>query len=514
MNKKQNMKLKHILTIIFLCLFCTSVYAQDSGLSDLDELDMSGEEETVESDNINELDATEMDTTEEEDEDSDEEESEPAVKVSFNGYVKAMNYWSTTSYSSGLMDAYRANNSRYGSDTNPDKEHESGYDITGIRTQLQMEGYLGDRARFYSAVNLDFNQSDEDDSKNNTETVKNNREAHGEDLRIVETYIEIYEGSRTWKAGTQLITWGFVDGFETPTDRLNARDYQYYSTEYEDTKMGSTGLLMTQSFDDAGSLDLLYIPEGKTTVTSYAQENLFAGGEDKPESSTANTKYAARYYGTVGKFDYAVSYVVGTDKDSDVKFVQKSNTSGGKNLAASHVYHRVKSAAIDIQYNFSDFIFQGGFVENQTRNNFDDDDELAKYNAGEEAEFVKNDWREYILGGEFMIGSATINLYAGQRFIDDWDEDDIKNTYTGQGSSRYDYISGYISGDFFTGDALNLVLYTSQFWDEHGKRVTSRNRMTLTYKIDDGLEVLLSPGYYDMTSYTQGQMQMEVKYSF
>lgn len=508
------MKLKYILTAIFLCLFCTAVYAQDSDLSDLDDLDLP-EEESVETSSSSGLDVSEMDMEENSDDESDEDESSEAeVKVSFNGYLKAMNYWSTTSYSNGLMNSYRRSNSRYGSHTNPDKTNESGYDVTGIRTQLQMEGYLGDRARFYSAVNLDFNQSDDNDSASNTETVENNQDAHGEDLRIVETYIEIYEGNRTWKAGTQLITWGFVDGFETPTDRVNARDYQYHSTEYEDSKLGSTGLLMTQSFDQAGSLDLFYIPEGKTTVTSYPQENLFVGGEEKPKSSTANTKYAARYYGTIGKFDYAVSYVVGTDKDSDVKFSKKTTTSGSTELEATHVYHRVKSAAIDLQYNFSDFIFQGGYVAYQTDDNYDDDKELAKYKAGKEAEFVKNDWREYILGGEFMIGAATVNLYGGQRFIDDWNENDIKNTYTGQGSSRYDYLSGYISGDFFTGDALNLILYTSQFWDEHGKRVFSRNKLTLTYKIDNGLEVLFSPAYYDMTAYNQSQMQMEVKYSF
>lgn len=503
------MKLKLLTIFVAVCFITIAGYAQDGDLSDLDSLDMISEEEVTET-TSSELESSDFSLDDAEEEEAEEEVEDSAVKIGFNGYLKAMNYWSETTYSRALYDIYKRNNANFGEDTNPDKQTDEGYDVTGIRTQLQMEGYLGDKAKFYSAINMDFNASEDESSSNNTDTVKNNKEAQGEDLRIVEAYIEIYEGSRTWKVGTQLVTWGFVDGFETPTDRVNARDNQYFSTEYEDTKLGSTGVLMTQNFEDAGSFDLLYIPQGKTSNTGYAQENLFAGGEETPDSSTANTKYAARYYGSLGKFDYAVSYVVGTDPNSDVKFVQKSTSSGGSATTAQHVYHRVKSTGVDLQYNFSDFIFKGGYVAYETSDQFDDREESAEA----EPEYVKNDWREVILGGEFMVGSATVNLYAGQRFIDDWNEGETKNTYTGQTSGQFDYISGYISGDFLTGDALNIILYTSQFWDEHGEKVMSKNKLTLTYKIDNGLEVLFSPVYYDMNAFTMAQMQVEAKYSF
>jgi len=281
-----------------------------------------------------------------------------------------------------------------------------------------------------------------------------------------------------------------MEGMEVPTDRVNARDNSYKSTEYEDSKLPSTGVLLTQNIGDS-QLEVMAIPVAKTNIVMEFQNYLYPGTETPLKHTPNQTKWATRFSSTVGKLDYAISYVEGLDSDTDL------NAAGN-----GRAYHRIKSPGLDFQFNLGSWLAKLSYVNTMTEDE-DGDDPL-----------IKNNWQKYVVGGEFTMVGSTINLYAGQHLIANFDETAATNFALGQIRERTDFISGHVNADFLTGNALNLVLMAANYWDEDGETVQTVVRTTFKYKIADGLEVLFSPTYMDMMDNRFTDLQAEVKYSF
>jgi hypothetical protein len=415
-----------------------------------------------------------------------EETDSSGLSISFGGYLKTLAYWNEENYADDLWGRYQK--LAMAGLPAPEKQKISGFNNVGTRMQLKIEGFLGESARLFSAFNVNYNLAGSLHDTGNSGSEEDNT-----DIRMIESFVELYEGSRTWKVGSQIATWGYMEGMEVPTDRLNARDQSYKSTEYEDSKLPSAGVLIVQNLGDH-QFEVMYIPVSKQNKSSEFTDYLYTGVDEEPDNKPNNGKWATRLAGTLGNLDAGLSYIEGLDNAPDL------NASGdGK------AYRHVKSPGFDLQYNFSSFLGKLSCAWYLTEDTLGNDP------------MVKNNWGKYALGGEFSIGGSTINIYAGQTLVENFKDDEIAeqtNFLLGQIRERTDFISGHINADFLTGNALNLVLMAAGYWDEDGESVQTVAKATLKYKIADGLEVLFSPMYSDFMENIFTDVQTEVKYSF
>lgn len=471
-----------LITLLTLLLF--ALIGQTTWADELDSLsDIATEEQADSESELDELGNSanvELGDDMEEDMDVEEEDSDP--KISFGGYIKTLAYWNQEEYSDLLWSMYQ----RYAD--KPSAQDISGFNNVGTRLQLKMEGYLGEHARLFSAMNVNYNTVG---SVHDSDATANTDEKQNAEIRMVEAFVEIYENSRIWKIGPQLVTWSYLEGMEVPTDRVNARDNSYKSTEYEDSKLPSTGVLLTQKIGDVTQFEVLAIPVAKTNINMEFMDYLFPGDTEYPDAKPNQTKWATRFSSTAGKLDYAVSYVEGIDPVADL-----NSTMTGK------AYNRIKSPGLDLQYNLGSWLAKLSAINTITEDE-DGSDPL-----------IKNNWSKYVVGGEFTAGEATINIYAGQTTIEDFDDDASTNFLLGQIHERTDFISGHVNADFLTGNALNMVLMAANYWDEDGESVQSIARVTLNYKVADGLNLLLGTTYMDIMDNRLTNVQTEVKYSF
>ncbi len=440
---------------------------------------------------------------------SEKNEEKSSFSLNIGGYLKALGYWNEERYSDTLWeDTYTAvYKNRFKKEIPPDQKI-NGYNFIGTRLQLQLEAFLADRARMFSAFNINYNTAHSiHDSSGDSSSAEQGS------IRLVESYIEIYQGNTTWKVGSQLITWGYMEGIEVPTDRVNARDFSYKSTEYEDGKLPSTGILLTQHLWDS-YLDIMFIPIARVNTNMEFQEYLYPEESEVVENKPNNGKGAVRFSSSIGNLDFALSYVEGLDPAPDLipstitDLMTFDPKTGEKQYLVSPTgkqYNRLRSPGLDLQYNFSSVLAKASYVNNLT----EDED-------GED-KFIKNNWSKYLVGAEFKLGGSTINFYAGQHLVENFQDDSASsqtNFMMGQLRERTDFVSGHINANFLTGDALNLVLLFAGYWDEESEPVQSNVKATVTYKLADGLEVLFSPSYMDLLDNIFVDYQCEVKYSF
>lgn len=440
---------------------------------------------------------------------SGDDEEESKFTLNIGGYLKALGYWNEERYSDTLWeDNYNAvYKNQFGKDI-PPAQKINGYNYIGTRLQIQLEAFLEDKARMFSAFNINYNtaHSIHDSSGDNSSAEQGS-------IKLVESYIEIYQGNTTWKVGSQLVTWGYMEGIEVPTDRVNARDYSYKSTEYEDSKLPSTGVLLTQHIWDS-YLDIMFIPISQVNTNMEFQEYLYPEESEQVENKPNNGKGAIRFSSSIGNLDFALSYVEGLDPAPDlipstIQDTGKTDPETGEKIYLVHPtgkqYNRLRSPGLDLQYNFGSVLAKASYINNLT----EDED-------GED-KFIKNNWSKYLVGAEFKLGGSTINFYAGQHLVENFQDDnasDQTNFMMGQLRERTDFVSGHINANFLTGDALNIVLLFAGYWDEESEPVQSNVKATMTYKLADGLELVFSPSYMDLLDNIFVDYQCEVKYSF
>lgn len=524
------MKTSRITCLLISCLISVGLSAH---ADDLDLLQQLGEsEEITSSDSLESLGDGDEDLSSLEGEDESFDDSfeslsddsqqissdESEISLTFNGYLKTILNWNRSVYSDELWTQYQQL-AAIGAPV-PQDQTEEKYTFSGVRAQASMEAFHGNNARLFSAFNLDYNTAEKVDTDGYESSVEQNQESQSGSIRIVESFIELYEGSRTWKLGTQLVTWGFMEGFEVPTDRLNARDNTYVSSEYEDTKLPASGILLTQGIGDS-ALDIVFIPVSKVNINPTFTEYLFPGGNHTRDTIAENSKWAIRFNSSLSKLDYAFSYIDGSDLQSDSLLLDATgdemvyDASAGLNqiLAdmrrynrSARTYHRLKSAGLDLQLSLDSWIPKLSAVQYLTEDEEGDDP------------FIKNNWQHYMLGGEFKLGSATLNLYAGQQVVENYQEEtplDSKTNYlNGQRRERTDILSGYLNADFLTGNALNLNLMFAGYWDDEGEPVEGKLKSTLKYKITNGLDVLFAVTQIEIENTKLLDVQAEVKASF
>ncbi len=474
--------MKKLFLMLTLLLFAVSM--QTAMADDLDDLGDLGEDGGSEELLMEDEDPSTTDK---------DSEKESTLTVEFGGYLKTLGYWNKEEYSDLLWDTQYAALKFPGGYAIPADQQVEGYNNIGTRMQLKVEGFLGDSARLFSAINVNMNTTS---SLHDTSGDSEGRV----DLRMVESFIEIYNGSRTWKIGPQIVTWSFLEGMEVPTDRVNARDNSYKSTEYEDSKMASAGVLLTQNIFDS-ALEVMFIPIANSNVDPQFKEFLYPGPVLEEEKNTSSSKWATRFVSSIGDLDYAISYVDGPDPVADLYLFSAVLPI----IYTGKTYNRVQSPGLDLQYNFGSWLAKLSYVNYITEDSAGDDP------------YIKNNWNKYVIGGEFTVFGNSVNLYAGQQTVENFSEEGANaatNFLLGQLRERTDFVSGHVNANFLTGDALNLVLMAAGYWDEDGEPVQSIVKATFKYKVANGLDVLFSPMYMDMMDNVFTDYQLEAKYSF
>lgn len=421
--------------------------------------------------------------TEEMESDEEEEEDLSTITFNFNGYVKPLMYFKQTRYSDSMWTAFQGID-RSDGDVPEDQEEKKFTDV-GIRTQLKIEGYLEDKARLFTAINVNYNEAAESD-------------ADKTEVRLVEAYIELFGDGQTWKVGNQLATWGFMEGIEVPTDRLNARDYSFNTMEFEDTKQASTAVLFKQSLGQFSFLEFIYVPVARVDKNMTESDLYYPADDEYPDSYYGRSKYATHLFFNLGNLDSAISYIDGLDTVADVNF----DSSGD----ALRSYHRVKSLGLDLQYNFGSFLAKIAAVSYQTEDEDGDDP------------YIKNSWNKVLAGIEFNIGSVTTNFYVGQTTVQDFQDESVlaqqTNSLMGQAEESVQFVSGHINSSFLTGNALDMTIMFAQYWDKDNEAIRKLMTGTFTYKLSDGLDIALSPGYIYNYETEINTLKSEITYNF
>lgn len=377
------------------------------------------------------------------------------------------------------------------------KSESNQFRTAGVRTQLSLQGSLGDSAQFFSAVNLDFNEVASEDN-----TAASQSELG--DVRLVEMYVDLFGESTRLRAGSQLVTWGFLDGFEVPTDRLNARDFAFKSNELEDLKLASTGV----QFDwriDSHKLELIYIPVAKVHRLPPTFDALFdddLSEDNRPGVTTQEGKGAVRWVGSVGPVDYALSYIEGLNPWPDIG----QQTVDGETVRFT-TYSRYRSPGLDVQINFGGFLAKLA-AASFTPDNGDDDhtDPL-----------LQNPWVQVMAGVEFFAGSALVNLSVGSKVVEDFDDDEtlfFTNALLNQPRGRTSILAGSFSDSYLTGNALELSVFFTTFWDQNQEHAGFRFRPSMTYNAGDGLSTTFIPSFSEDLGIRTNEVYWEVKYAF
>ncbi len=205
-----------------------------------------------------------------------------------------------------------------------------------------------------------------------------------------------------------------------------------------------------------------------------------------------------RLFTSLGNLDATISYVEGTDPRPDVYVSDK--------LDAQRSYHKEKSPAIDLQYNFGSFFGKLAYAYHLTEDDNGDDP------------FIKNSWDHLAFGIETSFGASTLNLYAGQITVKNWQESNttatLANQLMDQSTEHRTFVSGHLTSSFLTGDAMQLTLFFAQYWDKEGAVMQSFVKPTLSYKITDGFQVLAGASYAEASESIFQTAQLEARYSF
>ena len=129
---------------------------------------------------------------------------------------------------------------------------------------------------------------------------------------------------------------------------------------------------------------------------------------------------------------------------------------------------------------------------------------------------LQNDWWQAMVGIEFWVGSALMQINAGQRQVADWEGDaTFENLLLGQPNKTVNVVAGTMTDSYFQGDALELSLLYAYLWDnESGELVALRLRPSFTYNFADGIGISFLPSYSNEIGIETVDLYTEVKYSF
>jgi hypothetical protein len=429
------------------------------------------------------------------------------VLLRFSGHVRPVVVWETQDY--GDLGV----------------ESRDRFTAVGARTKLRLEGLLQDKARFYSAYILDFTEVEQG-------PYTASQQSEIGQIRMVESYVDLFGASTRWRAGSQQQQWGFFNGFQKPTDRFNPRDSAFKTRDTEDGRLPETGIEFVWTGSDQ-SLSLIYVPVSKVNKLSPNALRFleFLGYEAQTaEVNSSNSKYVARIYGDVGGLSYQLSYIDGLNPRADLAndgFEIKTEDEEGEPIAAERqiesaingrtVYRRYRSPAADLRYTVGAAKWKAGAVYYDTGDTAESEDPLRQ-----------NDWHEWLAGVEFTAFRNTLDLHYGQKVVPHLAVQEEFTPLDPQGKRVYfqnlllDQVRDRIQivtmkyRRNFLGDMLEFMQDFEWNWDSDWEQTRFLSRTEFGFYLDPGKRTIVRfrPGYLQNLEITTTELFAEVQFDF
>ncbi len=387
-----------------------------------------------------------------------------------------------------------------------DREFNSDFSdpLIGAALQLQLEGNSGNRAHFYSAVNMEYNSYNKE-SPDDAEVRPY--------LKMIETYLDFYPVDwLSLRAGHQLVTWGEVEGIEAPTDIVCPWDYDIKTTVFEEYKIGVTALNAAFRMPAGIKADLVWIPVFQPSILPPEEVSnkgaVYNAEPDivRPDNSLGNGEYAARISGEAGGIRFAGGFMYGYDDLPDTD-VYPNFDEGGFNVDL--VYDRVKSVTSDLAYDCGDFSVKASGILKVTSDH------------GGENIYKRNSSMQYLAGIESVnIGFDTyFALYAGQMRVINYSrpegmyEEAIAEGFDQSFEYRW-LLSGVIQRSFLSGDLLEASLRYFLSSSPEADEIDYTVNMNLGYKFTDEVSSTLGFVIADRIGVIRNMVILEMKYAF
>ena len=183
------------------------------------------------------------------------------------------------------------------------------WDRLGSRVQLQLNQSLSQRAVFFTALNFNYDETNEDEP--------------AMQVYPVETYLDFFFENLDLRLGRQFIFWGKTDWIN-PTDNINPWDYQNITSEIEDYRLPVTAAKADLYLGD-WDLQLVYLPRFSPHKIPIEIPDSLAGlpvahnPAELPENRLANSEFGLRLSSAVWGVDFSFSYFYGFDKTPIVR---------------------------------------------------------------------------------------------------------------------------------------------------------------------------------------------------
>jgi hypothetical protein len=157
---------------------------------------------------------------------------------------------------------------------------------------------------------------------------------------------------------------------------------------------------------------------------------------------------------------------------------------------------------------------------------------LARFSAvyfntsdiGNDDPLIQNDWYQVMVGAEFWVGSALMQINAGRKEVVDYNKGIpsseesatfTNNLFLGQPAESTNIVVGSFNDTYLPGAALEFSLLLAYLWnDETGELVAFRVRPYFAYNLADGVAVTLMPSFSNEVSIETYEVYTELKFSF
>ncbi len=508
------MKLKRILTALIISLFaCGTLYAQD-------------------------IDAAADKVDDKKDRTQDEKGEKKDVSFSIHGYAQA-------NFAVGRNDDRRDRN----------KWNTSKYEMQriGATLQLELEGNAYDVAHFYSALRVEYNAVGEktcfqkyynffavpyevreyltyfpqyDRSKlDNMPT-----------FMVRETYVDLYSKHVTFRAGHQIISWGEIEGIETPSDVIIPWDYTTMSSVFEDSRLAVTAADLSFFFAKQ-KLELIWIPLFQPA--KIPMDIVYKKGAQtltRPRFEIRNSEYAARLSGNLGTaVRYGLGFLYGFDDmpDTSIKMWGAYQSFPGSPMPiflpsivrTELVYNRAMTPTFDLGIAAGEVLTWKISANAMIRSDHKGHDDTKK-----------NSSVTYLTGPEStnIFGKIYLSLYVGQVWTINYTKPveysnligtmmkmnawktpskDIIEGYDQQYPYKY-IISSVIQRSFLTGSALDVQIRWWLCTDPKFYKWDYVVNPNIMYKFTNGVSATLGIQWAHRMGVDRHLGTLEVRYTF
>ncbi len=420
----------------------------------------------------------------------------------------------------------------------------------GATLQLELEGNAYDVAHFFTALMIEYNAAGEKTNffnvynpaagqqysiYNKQSDFKRDEISKYPTVNLRECYVDLYSKYVTFRAGQQIISWGEIEGIETPSDVVIPWDYTTMSNYFEYSRL-SVGAANLSFHFAKQQLQFIWMPIFQPSKLPL--DSLYNRGVtsiSRPNFEVRNGEYAARLSGVIGdQFRYGLGFLYGYDDmpDTKVTMIGSYQNMGPMTIfvpdatLTNMYYNRVMIPTLDMGIGMGNVMsWKISASANFTKDFYGKSDG------------IKNSSVYYLTGPEStnIFAKIYLGLYLGQQWIINYtkptEDGNMLQTigrlnaqmiptttdlFEGYGQ-LYPYrwiLSSNIQRSFLEGDALDVQVRFAVYIDPKFKYVDYIVYPYLMYKFTNGVSTAIGFIIADRMGEGRHMIISETRYSF